>query len=525
MWGLTIFCKIGSGGYGTVHYAHLKTRPVAIKCITVTATDEAELNSIRQEVTVLHRLRDKHVINFYDAFLVDDQLLLLAMEFAEGGSLQAAINSRALSWSVNKRIAQEIIRGLAYIHGEGITHCDLKSSNILLTKYGEVKIADFGLAIFTMDSTVKARRAKARGSLRWMAPELLTKSPKYSPKSDIYALAMVMWEMAAKKTQPFKDQVVDEVVAALVQGGDREDLPDDTPEAYRERVHRCWDQNPMKRPNAIDMVDSDCIEWSALQTSEIQWKVGSVFHVDNTSSCCPLEIVRTQPSHGPMTFIDDSTSVLNGSTKRPVEDVANHVDDMKLSAGDSTGTPHKRKGSRRKRRSRSSRRDSTVRSMESSVDEASGSSSKLDVTFRMPDTSTLKPGKSAHKSTIEDHIHNENCPVVPLEYPDRITEDSFLISELSNRMSGISPFVQDMSSPVPRKSALKQASPENTPKLSAHAPEGPIRTSGDPLPTPQRSEYEQRNSLYSFLYRSADMARRRRAELVQKMNANLSNAV
>ncbi|KAG0244935.1 hypothetical protein BGW41_005534 [Actinomortierella wolfii] len=457
---ITLYHHIGSGGYSTVYYARLKSRPAAAKCVVTTVTNKAEL---QQEVSVLQRLRDKHVINFYDAFFLDDQLLLLVMEFAEGGSLQRAIKSHKLRWPNIERIAQEIIRGLAYIHEEGIIHGDLKSSNILLTKYGEVKIADFGLATITNDPIAKARRARVRGSLRWMAPELLTELPRYSTKSDIYALAMVMWEMAAETTVPFELQVVDEVVAVLVQNGVREDLPATIPVAYRKRVQRCWRQNPKKRPSArklvSELVDIDDSEWPAFQTNGVQWNIEGALHANTLSSFHPPDIAQTQPNLGPMAYINGNTGVPDGPTKRLAEDTVHHVDDMKRSAGGLTRSSSKRRSSYRKRNSRSSKREGKARCAESSVDETCCSTSKQSVTFHKPETSTPKPGKFAHKPKNASHIRHirhEKSPANPIEYQECMADDSSFISELSDRMSEISARCPGKSTLVPRQSASEQ---------------------------------------------------------------------
>ncbi|KAG0248643.1 hypothetical protein DFQ27_000767 [Actinomortierella ambigua] len=85
-----------------------------------------------------------------------------------------------------------------------------------------------------------------------MAPELvLADRPLYSNKSDMYALGMVMWEMAAMCTKPFKDISSQHAAATAVYYGKREQLPGDTPSEYRGWVDLCWKQDPSERPDAI----------------------------------------------------------------------------------------------------------------------------------------------------------------------------------------------------------------------------------------------------------------------------------
>ncbi|KAG0255547.1 hypothetical protein DFQ27_006201 [Actinomortierella ambigua] len=252
---------LGSGTFGVVHKALYGDQPCAAKTFFVTQS-ELDRKTINKEISVLQRLRFRHVIQFYRTHEQNDQIYIL-MELAEKGSLAHAITKGHLAcddWVTKTRLAHEIARGLAYIHQEGVLHRDLKSANVLLTKHMEVKLADFGLAqIRSMTSTassVSGQASKgAAGTLRWLAPELLyAAKPMYSTKSDVYALGVVMWEMAADCTRPFRDQHDDALVALSVKGGNREQLPGDTPTEYRQWVERCWAQNPRDRPSAGNVI-------------------------------------------------------------------------------------------------------------------------------------------------------------------------------------------------------------------------------------------------------------------------------
>ncbi|KAG0251776.1 hypothetical protein DFQ27_008558, partial [Actinomortierella ambigua] len=207
---------------------------------------------------MLDTLRDRHIIQFYGT-RYHKGMLVLIMDYAEGGSLAKAIDRSRLGhddWPTKTRLAQEMARGLYYIHQNNIVHRDLKSANVLLTKYMEVKLCDFGLAMTKTKSSSKSSTSFA-GTLRWMAPEVFGRKPQYSAKSDMYALGMVMWEMAANSTMPFSDQSDNSEVRELVKGGEREELPENTPAVYRYWVERCWEHDPTKRPDADDMTADD----------------------------------------------------------------------------------------------------------------------------------------------------------------------------------------------------------------------------------------------------------------------------
>ncbi|KAG0244933.1 hypothetical protein BGW41_005532 [Actinomortierella wolfii] len=256
---INILDCIGRGAYGSVYRARLNSQAVAIKHIHLMPTDMAAKKAINEEIRVLKCLANRRAVKFYDATYFKDQLIVV-MELAQGGNLCSAIERHKLDWPTKYRIAREIAEGLAYIHAQGIIHRDLKSSNVLLTCDSEARLCDFGLATVKMNSslmTTDGHAARAR-SIRWMAPELLVKRPRYSTKSDMYALGMVMWEMAAKSTVPFKEQVEDIAVIKLISEGKRENLPEDTLPSYRAWVERCWRQDPAGRPEAYDMTNIHC---------------------------------------------------------------------------------------------------------------------------------------------------------------------------------------------------------------------------------------------------------------------------
>ncbi|KAG0226731.1 hypothetical protein BGW42_003455 [Actinomortierella wolfii] len=246
---------LGSGAFRSVFEARWGCQQCAAKSFFNTQSDLYE-REIQKEIAVLQKLRHRNIIQFYRTHKQDDRVYLI-MELAEKGTLTKAINRGLLDWSAKTRLAHEIARGLEYIHQEGVLHRDLKSSNVLLSRHMEAKLADFGLArVHSTVSTslsMSSAGGKIIGTLGWIAPEIFeTSKPPYSTKSDVYALGMVMWEMAANCTRPYKEQDNGLMIALHVKSGGRETLPDDTPTEYRE--WRCWHQDPNQRPDASEII-------------------------------------------------------------------------------------------------------------------------------------------------------------------------------------------------------------------------------------------------------------------------------
>ncbi|CAO3567024.1 unnamed protein product [Mortierella alpina] len=229
--------KIGSGAQAEIFKAKCGLDDVVVKRFL-----DSRHKSTRQEIAIIQDLTHKNIVQFYHVH--HD---MIVMEYVEGGSLADAIVGRRLqSWKAKTHIAKDISLGLAYLHFQGIIHCDIKSSNILLTEHQEARICDFGLA-------TRAGESGIGGTLQWMAPELLQDPPQYTSKSDVYALGMVMWEMASESTKPYRGHTPDGTAYCIL-NGILEEYPDDTPKDYATCIQLCWALQPDGRPAAMNML-------------------------------------------------------------------------------------------------------------------------------------------------------------------------------------------------------------------------------------------------------------------------------
>ncbi|CAO3567067.1 unnamed protein product [Mortierella alpina] len=229
--------KIGSGAQAEIFKAKCGLDDVVVKRFL-----DSKHKSTRQEIAIIQDLTHKNIVQFYHVH--HD---MIVMEYVEGGSLADAIVGKHLqSWKAKTHIAKDISLGLAYLHFQGIIHCDIKSSNILLTEHQEARICDFGLA-------TRAGESGIGGTLQWMAPELLQDPPLYTGKSDVYALGMVMWEMASESTQPYRGHTPDGMAYCIL-NGIQETYPDDTPNTYATCIQLCWALQPDGRPAAMNML-------------------------------------------------------------------------------------------------------------------------------------------------------------------------------------------------------------------------------------------------------------------------------
>ncbi|KAG0239884.1 hypothetical protein BGW41_007464, partial [Actinomortierella wolfii] len=180
--------QIGAGGFGCVYRVLRAGLPCAAKKCYASHADLSQA-AAKKEIDILKQLHHRHIIQYFDTIDHEGHTYIV-MDLAEKGSLKGAIaRNEVTDWPTRNRIAHEIARGLEYIHSHDILHRDLKTANVLLTRFMEVKLCDFGLAkVKTLSSSKSTTSFK--GTLRWAAPETLELKARYSTKSDVYALGM-----------------------------------------------------------------------------------------------------------------------------------------------------------------------------------------------------------------------------------------------------------------------------------------------------------------------------------------------
>ncbi|KAF9163176.1 hypothetical protein DFQ26_002863 [Actinomortierella ambigua] len=246
-WPTKVSSLIGSGPYGEVYYAEKSGRPCVIKTLFLRHADFLRAD-IEKEAAILQTLVHEHITEFYGAGFAGPRIHLFA-ELVGNGNLANQIKWFGMSEATRSRLGYEIAQGLQYIHSNGILHRSLKSTNVLLTRELKAKICDFGLPTVRELKQLRSNWKPTR-DVRWMAPELLSVKPAFSTKSDMYAFGMVLWEMAAACTIPFKYTLSDITVMKLVKDQKREVLPGLTPPGYASLVLSCWSHDPTERPKA-----------------------------------------------------------------------------------------------------------------------------------------------------------------------------------------------------------------------------------------------------------------------------------
>ena len=200
---------LGAGGMGVVYLArdeHLD-RDVALKILPSGAlSDEASRRRFRKEARSLSLLNHPN-IDAVHSFDTHEGIDFLVLEYVPGETLRERLRSGPLQIDEARRLAQQLLEGLAAAHAHGVVHRDLKPENLRVTPDGRLKILDFGLATLidpASEAAVTRTVTEAgglQGTLPYMAPEQL-RGETVDARTDLFAAGSILYEMTTGR-RPF----------------------------------------------------------------------------------------------------------------------------------------------------------------------------------------------------------------------------------------------------------------------------------------------------------------------------------
>ncbi|KDD75632.1 protein kinase, partial [Helicosporidium sp. ATCC 50920] len=274
--------ELGRGAFGQVFRA-LDTRTgqhVAVKQLSLEGFKDGDLQGIENEVELLASLRHRNVVKYLGCMRTRSHLHII-LEYVENGSLASVIKPSRFGPFPEALVAvtiQQVLQGLAYLHARGVVHRDVKGANILTTKEGVVKLADFGVAAQLAGHEQGGADEQAKdafpgapasasqapvyqtaresnhpvGSPYWMAPEVV-EMKSVTPASDVWSVGCLAIELLTG-APPYYELQPMSALFNIVQDA-HPPLPPGISAGMRDFLLGCFARDPALRPPARQLLD------------------------------------------------------------------------------------------------------------------------------------------------------------------------------------------------------------------------------------------------------------------------------
>ncbi|XP_006664159.1 uncharacterized protein LOC102712766 [Oryza brachyantha] len=257
--------ELGSGTFGTVYHGKWRGTDVAIKrikksCFAGRSSEQEKLTKdFWREAKILSKLHHPNVVAFYG--VVPDGTggtLATVTEFMVNGSLRNVLLRKDRMLDRRKRliIAMDAAFGMEYLHSRSIVHFDLKCDNLLVNLRDPqrpiCKVGDFGLSRIKRNTLVSGG---VRGTLPWMAPELLNgSSSRVSEKVDVFSFGIALWEILTGE-EPYANMHCGAIIGGIVNNTLRPLIPKNCEPEWRKLMEQCWSADPDIRPSFTEVTD------------------------------------------------------------------------------------------------------------------------------------------------------------------------------------------------------------------------------------------------------------------------------
>ncbi|XP_073361903.1 uncharacterized protein [Aegilops tauschii subsp. strangulata] len=256
--------ELGSGTFGTVYHGKWRGSDVAIKrisdrCFVGKPSEEQRMKTdFWNEACKLSSLHHPNVVAFYGVVLDGPGgSVATVTEYMANGSLRQALQRHEKIFDRRRRllIVMDVAFGMEYLHGKNIVHFDLKSDNLLVNLRDPqrpiCKVGDLGLSKVKCQTLISGG---VRGTLPWMAPELLNGSSNLvSEKVDVFSFGIVMWELLTGE-EPYADLHYGAIIGGIVNNTLRPLVPESCDPQWRSLMEQCWSAEPMERPSFTEVV-------------------------------------------------------------------------------------------------------------------------------------------------------------------------------------------------------------------------------------------------------------------------------
>jgi serine/threonine-protein kinase len=244
---------LGQGGYGDVYVGEQKSGPnVAVKILDAARSrDEDSIARFKREGATAQRLDHPNIVRVLDVGSSRTRHYLV-MELVRGGSFDKLLRRDGEPEKV-LQVLGETARALAYAHEQGVVHRDVKPQNVLLTRSGKAKVADFGLAR-AVDQSSMTTEGRLLGTASYMSPEQV-RGERATAASDVYAMGIMIYDAISGRL-PFNS---DTQLGFLYQHAEVEPPPPAVRAPYPASLGAlslaCLAKNPEDRPTMASVAE------------------------------------------------------------------------------------------------------------------------------------------------------------------------------------------------------------------------------------------------------------------------------
>jgi serine/threonine protein kinase len=245
---------LGAGGYGEVYVGKPASgRAVAVKVLDAARVrDEDAVERFRREAETARKLEHPNIVRVMDVGASRGRHYLV-MELVRGGSLQKLLRREGADPARVLAVLADAARALAFAHERGVVHRDVKPANILLTRAGKAKVADFGVAR-AIDHSSMTTDGKVIGTASYMSPEQ-ARGERATSAADVYAMGVILYEAITGRL-PFESH---SQLGFLYQHAEvepsRPEVRPPYPPALGELALGCLAKDPAARPTMAQLAD------------------------------------------------------------------------------------------------------------------------------------------------------------------------------------------------------------------------------------------------------------------------------
>jgi serine/threonine protein kinase len=277
---------LGAGGMATVYRAQQTNieREVAIKVMASAFAQQADfVERFKREAELFAKLEHPHILPIYD-YGEQSNNLYLVLRLMEGGSLESQVRKRTMTLEQVAKIMQQIGNALDHAHSKQVIHRDLKPNNVLLDKFGNAYLMDFGIAKILSGSRLTAT-GTLLGTPAYMAPEQWKLDP-IDGRADIYSLGLMLYELLTGDL-PFAGETPFQFMYAHLHEAVPPISKKGLPAELDEVIMRSTDKNPDNRYNtATEMANAltEAVRRAGLHNQEVgghgprlQDRLGKIF--------------------------------------------------------------------------------------------------------------------------------------------------------------------------------------------------------------------------------------------------------